>query len=91
MIIGDEHRSDQMRNCSVVVARYGLPNNVNGVIGVIGPTRHAVWAGGVECALSVGPVDRYVGPGLRDTARAPTHDARGLVRSSDVVFEQSKK
>ncbi|HMA36499.1 MAG TPA: heat-inducible transcriptional repressor HrcA [Chloroflexia bacterium] len=39
IIIGDEHRSDQMRNCSVVVARYGLPNDVNGVIGVIGPTR----------------------------------------------------
>jgi heat-inducible transcriptional repressor len=39
VIIGDEHRSDQMRNCSVVVARYGLPSNVNGVIGVIGPTR----------------------------------------------------
>jgi len=39
VIIGDEHRSDQMRNCSVVVARYGMPNNVNGVIGVIGPTR----------------------------------------------------
>ena len=39
IIIGDEHRSDQMRNCSVVVARYGLPNTVNGVIGVIGPTR----------------------------------------------------
>ncbi|MGI8587169.1 MAG: heat-inducible transcriptional repressor HrcA [Chloroflexia bacterium] len=39
VIIGDEHGSDQMRNCSVVVARYGLPNNVNGVIGVIGPTR----------------------------------------------------
>jgi heat-inducible transcriptional repressor len=39
VIIGDEHRSDQMRNCSVVVARYGLPENINGVIGVIGPTR----------------------------------------------------
>jgi heat-inducible transcriptional repressor len=39
VIIGDEHGSDQMRNCSVVVARYGLPENINGVIGVIGPTR----------------------------------------------------
>jgi heat-inducible transcriptional repressor len=39
VIIGDEHGSEGMRNCSLVVARYGLPNNVNGVIGVIGPTR----------------------------------------------------
>ncbi len=39
IIIGDEHRSDQMRNCSVVVARYGPAPDVNGVIGVIGPTR----------------------------------------------------
>jgi heat-inducible transcriptional repressor len=39
IIIGEEHRSDPMRNCSVVVARYGLPDTVNGVIGVIGPTR----------------------------------------------------
>ncbi len=39
VIIGDEHGSDQMRNCSVVLARYGLSDTVNGVIGVIGPTR----------------------------------------------------
>ena len=39
VIIGDEHRSDEMRNCSVVVARYGLAHNLNGAIAVIGPTR----------------------------------------------------
>jgi heat-inducible transcriptional repressor len=39
VIIGDEHQSDQMRNCSVVVARYGLSDNVSGMLGVIGPTR----------------------------------------------------
>ena len=41
VIIGDEHQHDQMRNCSVVVARYGLPGQVSGVLGVIGPTRMA--------------------------------------------------
>ena len=28
-----------MRNCSVVVARYGLADQVSGVLGVVGPTR----------------------------------------------------
>jgi heat-inducible transcriptional repressor len=39
VIIGDENQSDQMRNCSVVVARYGLADQVSGVLGVVGPTR----------------------------------------------------
>lgn len=39
VIIGDENQNDQMRHCSVVVARYGLANQVSGVLGVVGPTR----------------------------------------------------
>jgi heat-inducible transcriptional repressor len=39
VIIGDEHQNDQMRHCSVVVARYGLADQVSGVLGVVGPTR----------------------------------------------------
>ena len=45
MIIGDEHQNDQMRHCSVVVARYGLADQVSGVLGVVGGRVHGAWRG----------------------------------------------
>lgn len=39
IIIGSENREDVMRDCSVVVTRYGIPGEVGGALGVIGPTR----------------------------------------------------
>jgi heat-inducible transcriptional repressor len=39
VIIGGEHSEDEMREYSVVLARYGVGGTVTGVLGVIGPTR----------------------------------------------------
>ncbi len=39
VIIGGEHGEDEMREYSVVLARYGVGGVVAGVLGVIGPTR----------------------------------------------------
>ena len=39
VIIGDENRQDALRECSLVVTSYGIPGEVGGVIGVVGPTR----------------------------------------------------
>jgi heat-inducible transcriptional repressor len=36
--IGEEHAEEQLKNCSIVVAVYGV-DNIQGTIGVIGPTR----------------------------------------------------
>lgn len=41
VIIGGEHSEDEMREYSVVLARYGVGGAVTGVLGVIGPTRMA--------------------------------------------------
>jgi heat-inducible transcriptional repressor len=41
VIIGGEHSENEMREYSVVLARYGVDNAVTGVLGVIGPTRMA--------------------------------------------------
>jgi heat-inducible transcriptional repressor len=41
VVIGGEHGRDEMRQYSVVLSRYGVANNVAGVLGVIGPTRMA--------------------------------------------------
>lgn len=41
VIIGGENSADEMREYSVVLARYGVENAVAGVLGVIGPTRMA--------------------------------------------------
>lgn len=41
VIIGGEHSEDEMREYSVVLARYGVGGTVAGVLGVIGPTRMA--------------------------------------------------
>lgn len=39
VVIGSESRERAMRGCSVVVTRYGIPGEVGGAIGVVGPTR----------------------------------------------------
>ncbi|MDP2953921.1 MAG: heat-inducible transcriptional repressor HrcA [Chloroflexota bacterium] len=38
-VIGGENEQNALRHCSVVLARYGVPGRVTGVIGVVGPTR----------------------------------------------------
>jgi len=39
VIIGTENRTEAIRDYSVVISRYGLPQEAVGTIGVIGPTR----------------------------------------------------
>jgi len=39
VIIGGENRDEAVRDLSVVATRYGIPGEVSGVIGVLGPTR----------------------------------------------------
>ena len=39
VVIGKENNAESIRNCSVVISRYGLPGEAAGVIGVVGPTR----------------------------------------------------
>jgi len=39
VIIGSENSEGAMRRCSLVIARYGVPGQIGGSIGVIGPTR----------------------------------------------------
>ncbi len=51
VIIGDENRLNDLRQCSVILARYGVGEKA-GVLGIIGPTR-------MEYGRSIGGV-RYV-------------------------------
>jgi heat-inducible transcriptional repressor len=37
--IGREHKDEAFHNYSVVVSRYGLPDEATGTVGVVGPTR----------------------------------------------------
>lgn len=39
VIIGGEGRWEDLSNCSMVLARYGVPGFVTGALGVLGPTR----------------------------------------------------
>lgn len=39
VVIGRENKEDVMRDCSVVITRYGIPGEVSGALGVMGPTR----------------------------------------------------
>lgn len=39
LIIGDENSDEFLRDLSLVFTRYGIPSEVSGAIGVIGPTR----------------------------------------------------
>jgi len=39
VVIGKENTQDYMQGCSVVLTRYGIPGQVGGALGVMGPTR----------------------------------------------------
>ena len=39
MLIGGEGTWEELRDCSVVLARYGVPGIVSGTVGVLGPMR----------------------------------------------------
>jgi len=39
VVIGREHKQDAIRGYSVVISRYGIPGEIGGAIGVVGPTR----------------------------------------------------
>jgi heat-inducible transcriptional repressor len=39
VVIGKENQVEAIRNCSVVISQYGPPEEVAGIIGVVGPTR----------------------------------------------------
>lgn len=39
VVIGAENREDAMKGCSMLITQYGIPGEINGALGVIGPTR----------------------------------------------------
>jgi len=39
VVIGSEGRWAELRNCSLVLSRYGVPDRATGAVGVVGPTR----------------------------------------------------
>ncbi|MDD3994935.1 MAG: hypothetical protein PHT06_03915, partial [Dehalococcoidales bacterium] len=39
VIIGKENRAQSIQNLSVVMSRYGIPDEAIGTIGIVGPTR----------------------------------------------------
>jgi heat-inducible transcriptional repressor len=39
VIIGKENQYEGIQNCSVVICRYGLPEEASGTLAVVGPTR----------------------------------------------------
>ncbi|MBI5650204.1 MAG: heat-inducible transcription repressor HrcA [Chloroflexi bacterium] len=58
VVIGSESQRDEMNDFSIVLARYGLPGEATGVVGVLGPVR-------MQYARSIGAV-RYVAGLLGD-------------------------
>ena len=64
VVIGSESQHDAMSDYSMVLARYGLPGEATGVVGVLGPLR-------MQYARSIGAV-RYVA-GLLDDLMARMH------------------
>jgi len=67
IVIGAENREDAMKGYSMVVTQYGVPGEVNGALGVIGPTRMP-YGRAISSVRYVGSLlselvtDLYVGP-----------------------------
>jgi len=57
----ERHHDESLRDCSLVIGRYGASGDVVGFVGVVGPTR-------MDYARSIGAV-RYVGSLMSDLVR----------------------
>jgi heat-inducible transcriptional repressor len=55
ILIGGEGRWRELSECSLVLARYGIPNNTIGSVGVLGPLRmpYARAVSSVRCVSEV--------------------------------------
>lgn len=69
VVIGAEHPLEQMRETSTVLTRYG-PDDAQGVLGVLGPTRMPYWRAIAMVRFMAGLMDVLVAD-LTD--RSPTH------------------
>jgi heat-inducible transcriptional repressor len=58
VLIGGEGEWDELRQCSMVIARYGVPGMATGTLGVLGPMR-------MSYAKTI-PAVRYVASLLSD-------------------------
>ncbi|HUU64889.1 MAG TPA: heat-inducible transcriptional repressor HrcA [Dehalococcoidales bacterium] len=67
VIIGKENKSEAFHNCSVVISKYGVPDEAVGTVGVLGPTRmsyaHTISAVGYLSSLLSGLVAGLYGRG----------------------------
>ena len=39
MLIGGENTWQELQNCSVILTRYGVPDQLSGALGILGPMR----------------------------------------------------
>lgn len=58
--IGQEQTLEPLRECSVVLARYGQPGEMLGVVGVIGPTRLPYWRAVPMVSYIAGMLDQLL-------------------------------
>ncbi len=41
VVIGGESRWEELKDCAIILSRYGIPDDISGTVAVIGPTRMA--------------------------------------------------
>ncbi len=68
VIIGGENKEEAMRHCSVVITQYGIPGEISGAIGVVGPTRmrygHTISSVNCLSSLLSGMMSQLYGRGV---------------------------
>jgi len=58
--IGQEQPLERLRECAAVLATYGRPEELLGVVGVIGPTRLPYWRAVPMVSYIAGMLDRLL-------------------------------
>ncbi|NMB59772.1 MAG: HrcA family transcriptional regulator, partial [Chloroflexi bacterium] len=66
VIIGGEGAWEELRQCSIVLARYGAPGQVTGTLGVLGPMRMSYARSISSVRFLSGLLSELVSTGLAD-------------------------
>lgn len=65
VVVGSENQAAEMRGCSLVLHRYGLSGQAEGVVGVVGPTRMRYWRAASLVRFMADLLDRLVEQSVR--------------------------
>ena len=78
VVIGGEGRWEELKECAIIMARYGVPDDFSGTVAVIGPTRMAYGRNVAAVRYVADLMSGFVYDYYADPYRQKSHENKGI-------------